>query len=239
MGRIANNGNKKILRLSCGILTILFFSVGIICFFAIKKPVERKTFKPLKKIVIGIDAGHGGIDKGAVSDSGTLESEINLLIASNLSEIFEKAGYSAVLTRKDGEGLYGDTSSGFKLRDLKERLKIVNESNCNLFISIHLNKYSSKLRRGAQAFYKGNDESSKKLAESIQTELNLLEESKRMYDALTGDYYLLNSLKIPSVIVECGFLSNDEEEALLNTEAYRKKLAKTIYNGVVRYLISF
>ena len=99
-----------------------------------------------------------------------------------------------------------------------------------------MNKYQDKRRRGAQVFYKQNDKTSNFLAEKIQNRLNLMKESSRISNSLKGDYYILNTSKIPAVIVECGFLSNEKDEELLLSESYRKKLAIEIFNGVNDYL---
>ena len=191
------------------------------------------------KYSVVIDAGHGGIDGGCVgSDSKISESELNLLIAKELETLYKSAGFTVKMTREDFGGLYGSEEAGFKLRDLKKRVEITNKTSPDIFISIHLNKYTSKSRRGAQVFYKINDKNSKNLAENIQASLNLLPESLRMYDALKGDYYVLNQINTTGVIVECGFLSNPIEEELLKTEEYRKKIAKAIYDGSLRYLVN-
>jgi N-acetylmuramoyl-L-alanine amidase len=187
--------------------------------------------------VVVLDAGHGGIDGGAEGvNSKVKESELNLKICLILKEIFEKHNFKVVMIRDKDEGLYGNTSEGFKKRDLLKRVQIANGCNANLFLSIHLNVYKSPSRRGAQVFFKKGDKNSQNLADNIQTELNLLKESKRMYDAITGDYYLLNQIKCSSCIIECGFLSNPEEEKLLLTEEYRQKIANSIFKGSLRYL---
>lgn len=216
---------------------IIFIIVGTyILFFSIKNNAsETSKNSPIPRYSVVIDAGHGGIDNGATGKNGTVESEINLQIAIELKSLFESNGYKVCLTRKDENGLYDDTSPGFKVRDLKKRIEITNDYNPNVFISVHLNTYTAPYRRGAQVFFKKGNNNSKKLADGIQLELNLLKESKRMFDAITGDYYLLNELKMPAVIVECGFLSNPEEEVLLSSKTYQKSLAKCIYLGAVRY----
>lgn len=184
-----------------------------------------------------IDAGHGGIDNGVIGDAlGSIESQLNLKMAYTLKSVYENAGFKVVLTRTDENGLYGDTSPGFKLRDLQKRAQIVNSSNADMLISIHMNKYSQKSRRGAQVFYKANDKTSNFLAEKIQLRLNLMKESPRISNALKGDYYILNYSKIPSVIVECGFLSNADDEKLLTTNEYQQKLALEIFKGSLEYL---
>ncbi len=197
---------------------------------------SEKSVADFKKITIVLDAGHGGIDGGSEGTvSGVKESELNLLIVKELESLFKQCGFNVVLTRDGDYGLYGDESSGFKLRDLKKRVEITNNSNAELLLSIHINKFSMLSRNGVQVFYKNNDEQSKVLAKAIQLEVNLLTEQERMYDALAGDYYLLNEISSSGVIVECGFLSNEKDERLLQTEEYRKKLAKRIYSGVFRY----
>ena len=179
-----------------------------------------------------IDAGHGGIDGGASGIStGVRESDINLLISKELKKLFEKAGVSVIMTRNSDDGLYGTTDKGFKLRDLNERVKIINNSNANLLISIHLNTYVSPVRRGAQVFYEKGDEQSKIFAKRVQSRINGMRLSPRLYDALSGDYYLLNQTKIPSIIVECGFLSNPDDEKLLISQEYRESIAMAIFNG--------
>jgi N-acetylmuramoyl-L-alanine amidase len=140
------------------------------------------------------------------------------------------------MTRTTNDGLYGDTSQGFKVRDLQKRVEIINQNKPDLALSIHLNVYQKSYRRGAQVFYPKNSESSLALAKNIQTHLNLLSESKKMYDALCGDYYILNNSNSPAVIVECGFLSNGEEEILLQSPEYQSKIALAISNGILQYL---
>ncbi len=233
------NASKNIVNKLTAIIILLIIILSFTVIFHIKK-TSKDTFHdtPISTYSVVIDAGHGGIDGGASGNLGVYEREINLQISLKLKDMFESRGYKVTLTRTDANGLYDDTSKGFKLRDLKKRVEIIKNANPNIFISVHLNTYTSPSRRGAQVFYKKGNDYSKKLAENVQLELNLLKESKRMYDALSGDYYLLNSLDIPSVIVECGFLSNPEEEKLLLNDSYQKTLAKAIYNGTIRYFIN-
>ena len=206
-------------------LVSLIYSVG-----------TEKKVADFKKITIVLDAGHGGIDGGSEGVvTGVKESELNLLIVKELEKLFVDGGFKVVLTRDGDYGLYGDESPGFKVRDLEKRVEITNQSNAELFISIHINKFSSPSRKGVQVFYKKDSEESKKLANAIQLETNLLKEQERMYDALCGDYYVLNGINTSGVIVECGFLSNEKDERLLQTERYRKDLAKRVYSGVFRY----
>ncbi len=228
--RLRQNACFKVLS---AIVVILFLTV-IIATNKVISASKNASFK----VKIVLDAGHGGIDVGCTgSTAESIESTLNLLIVNELKNVLTAKGFSVFLTRENEDGLYGSTEPGFKLRDLNKRVEITNEISPDLFVSVHLNKYVSASRRGAQVFFKIDDKNSKNLATKIQNSLNLLPESKRMYDPLKGDYYLLNVLSCPSVIVECGFLSNPEEEQLLLTKSYRQKLANSIADGIIRYLI--
>ena len=225
-----NNGGVKVLS---ALILILFIAVIV----ATNK-VALASKNTAYKIKIVLDAGHGGIDGGCEGSlPESVESKLNLLIVKELEKQLSDKGFSVFLTRENDGGLYDTTEPGFKLRDLKKRVEITKKISPDLFISVHLNKYASALRRGAQVFFKIDDKNSKNLATKIQNSLNLLPESKRMYDPLKGDYFVLNELNCPSVIIECGFLSNPEEEKLLLQKSYRQKLAKAITDGIIRYLI--
>ena len=186
--------------------------------------------------VIVIDAGHGGIDTGVRGKtSGVKESDVNLAIAYELREYFLDAGFSAVLTRKSQAGLYGVPTKGFKRRDMQSRRDVIISSGADMVISVHQNFYSDSSRRGAQVFFDNDSESGKKLAVCIQNSLNSMENATRAVSPLVGDYYMLKCTESPSVIVECGFLSNQADEELLVTEQYRKEIAYAIFAGAVSY----
>ena len=186
--------------------------------------------------VIVIDAGHGGIDAGVRGKtSGVKESDVNLAIAYELREYFLDAGFSAVLTRKSQAGLYGVPTKGFKRRDMQSRRDVIISSGADMVISVHQNFYSDSSRRGAQVFFDNDSESGKKLAVCIQNSLNSMENATRAVSPLVGDYYMLKCTESPSVIVECGFLSNQADEELLVTEQYRKEIAYAIFAGAVSY----
>lgn len=221
---------KKLLLICIGIVLLL----NITTYFAV---VPRVYACKKEDFVIVIDPGHGGIDPGVVGkDYGVKESDLNLDIAKALKRRFYTDGITVVLTRTADNGLYGNVSEGFKLRDLKNRIKVAEDVGADLYISIHINEYSDRNRRGAQVFYKAGSDESKTMANCIQSALNKMDESKREYSSLSGDYYVLNNSTCPAVIVECGFLSNSEEEKLLMTNTYREKIAHTIYYGVTNYL---
>ena len=198
-------------------------------------PVAAYSASPGKTTVV-IDAGHGGADGGVTGvNTKVKEADINLAVANELKKLFEAAGFNAVMTRTTSAGLYGAFSSGFKLRDLKERVSVAERSKADIFVSVHMNKYSDGSRRGAQVFYKAGDEKSKLLAAALQDSFNKMEGAPRVLSELAGDYYVLNYSPCPAVICECGYLSNPEDEALLTDENYRGKLAYALFSGCVEY----
>lgn len=214
------------------ILTILTSSV---CFYGIKKANKNNVESSQYKIVL--DAGHGGVDGGVSGvNTGVKESELNLIITKKLEKQLLEAGFSVVLTRKTDAGLYGLATENLKRKDMQKRQEIINKERPNLVLSIHLNKFSVSTRRGAQVFYKNGDENAKLLANSIQNAFNLMDEAPRQSSALVGDYYILKCSNYPSVIAECGFLSNPDDESLLITDEYQEKIAYSIYRGIVEYL---
>ncbi len=214
---------------------ILVFLTSILCFRAIKiNPVGQAG---VNKIRIVLDAGHGGID-GGVSGvrSGVKESELNLKVVKKLEKYLIDAGMVVYLTRNSEAGLYGVANSSLKRKDMENRKKIIEKVKPNLVISIHMNNYSVSTRRGAQVFYNSQNEKSKLLAQSVQDSFNAMEEATRTCSALAGDYYIIQCTKYPSIIAECGFLSNPEEEALLLTDNYQESLAYNIFKGISSYL---
>ena len=189
---------------------------------------------PSGLMTIVVDAGHGGIDGGSVGYSGTTERVINLDYAKTLKKYLESYGFNVVMTRENLDGLYSAYSTNKKKDDMMERKKIIEDANADLVISIHMNSFPLQSCRGAQVFYNPESEISKSLAESIQsTFVTNLPNARKNIDV--GDYYMLNCTNVPSVIVECGFISNAEEEKLLLNEEYREKLCYSILCGVVKY----
>jgi N-acetylmuramoyl-L-alanine amidase len=195
---------------------------------------------PTTNRVVIIDAGHGYPDGGASGSSGVLEKDINLAIAQKLQLLVEQSGGIVILTRADDNSIHDadkNTIREKKNSDLKNRKNIMDESQADVFISIHLNKFEQSKYYGAQTFYAKNNEQSKVLAETIQKELieTIDNGNTRKAKPAPDDVYLLRNATIPSVIVECGFLSNPQEEQLLQTDKYQKKLAWSIYIGLMKY----
>ncbi len=203
-----------------------------ICFFALARTAAESL-----RLTVVIDAGHGGVDGGVVGTSTrTKESDINLAISRIIAREFEDAGFTVVQTRPTEAGLYGVATQGYKRRDMQKRAEIINRSAPSVVISVHQNFFSQSSRRGAQVFFREDVPASATLARIIQTNLNNMPECVKKTEALAGDYYVLNCSEAPSVIVECGFLSNAEDEALLLTADYREKLAKTIVAASIEFL---
>ncbi len=183
-----------------------------------------------------LDAGHGGVDPGVLgSVSHVKESDVNLKIVQKLQELFSDAGFRVVLTRKNEGGLYGLPTKGYKRRDMEKRREIIQESQANLVISVHQNNFTAdRTRYGGQVFFRDGDENSVAFAEEIQSRLNTL--SGRQVSALKGDFFMLECTNAPSVLVECGFLSNAREEQLLLSDEYQTQVADAVFQGTLAYL---
>ncbi len=183
--------------------------------------------------------GHGTPDEGASSDEGITEASINLKIALKVQNLLEEAGSTVILTRSDESGIYEEKSNTLremKVSDIKNRVKMGNESSADIFVSIHLNKITQQKYWGWQTFFKKGNEESKKLAEALQNGLNQTIQKENKRESLKiENIYIVDHVKIPITIVECGFLSNEEEEKLLQTEEYQNKLAWGIYVGIMDY----
>ena len=223
---------SNLIIISTLILTLITF---IICFGSLKSGSALSSEQPKIKVVL--DAGHGGIDGGVSGvNTGVKESVINLSIVKKLERYLVDGGFNVVLTRSTDAGLYGIATKSLKKKDMQKRKEIIEKEEPSLVVSVHLNKYSLSSRKGAQIFYNEKNQSGKILAESIQKAFNELPDSGRNFSALKGDYYILNCTNYPSVIAECGFLSNPEEEAKLVTEEYQDVVAYTLFKGIVSYL---
>lgn len=221
-------------------IILVFFAVALIIALTGTGIALSKTrvFAMQQKYTVVIDAGHGGADGGVTGKTGVKESDLNLIIARLLEKKLSDGGVKTVMTRKDENGLYGDSLDKFKARDFAERKRIIQESNPDAVISIHANKFpQSSSRRGAQVFYNPTSEDGKELAVCLQNSLNTLNEKYvgKTFSPLKGEYFMLNCTKKPSVIVECGFLSNEEDEKLLLTPEYREELADAIALGLTDY----
>lgn len=221
------------------LLTVILF-IGIAMWgsrttttIAQNRPVEREN-------TIVIDAGHGGIDGGATSCSGVLESKLNLDIALKLEAIMQLLGFDTVMIRTTDTSIYteGNTIASQKVSDLKERVRIVNETPNAILISIHQNTFPDGRYSGAQVFYSGA-ENSRELAQAMQTNFNqtLCRGSNRKIKKANG-VYLMQNINATGVLLECGFITNPEEEAKLRSDEYQIKLCCVIASTVSSFLHS-
>ena len=197
------------------------------------------TSTPVSEKVVILDAGHGSPDEGAESKNGTTEAKINLNIVLKIQQLLEQSGCTVILTRSDENAIYDLNSKTLKekkISDIHNRVKIGNESSADIFVSIHLNKINEGQYYGWQTFYNSKNEKSKKLAKKIQNNLNdaIQKENKRIEMKLDS-VYIMKHVEIPISIVECGFLSNPQEEKELTQDSYQNRLAWGIYNGIISY----
>ena len=190
-----------------------------------------------KPCTIVLDAGHGGDDPGKIGINGALEKDINLSITLKLKQLLENKGYNVVLTREDSNDLSSEDASNHKREDMNKRVEIMSNSDAAITVSIHQNSFTNESVYGPQVFYYASSADSKELASVV---LASLDETLSMTESrgikANDSYYLLKKTPTPTVIVECGFLSNQTEADLLLTEDYQNKLAHAIYLGILSYL---
>lgn len=194
------------------------------------KPAQQETQTPLQGKIIFIDAGHGGTDGGArAKDSRVWEKELNLQVACALQSRLKNSGATVVMSRET-DRQYSEN----KREDLTARLKLATENNADILVSIHMNEYRSRAESGPQVFYRQGQEQSRLLAGVMQSSLIRALSPAKKRAALAGDYFML-SLSIPSILVECGFISNAAEEKLLLNAEYRDRVAQAIHDGLAEY----
>ena len=225
------------------IISCLFLSFA---FYIANNNVNERSYEitqvsavPASEKVVIIDAGHGGADGGAVSSNGITEAELNLKIALKLQNLLELSGTTVLLTRSDENVIYEIDSKTLrqkKVDDTKKRVKLGNESAADIFVSIHMNKIPQTQYSGWQTFYSLKNESGKLLAQNIQNALNetMNKENSRVPKSI-NNIYIVDNVTIPLCLVECGFLSNQNELSNLMQDDYQDKLAFGIYSGINDY----
>lgn len=212
------------------VLSILVAFVSVISVAAI---TTSSMPKPNRTIVI--DAGHGGRDGGTVGKTtGVTESKLNLEYALELKELCQQFGFDVVLTRSTMDGLYDESASNKKKSEMEKRRQIINNSGADLMISLHMNSFPLSSASGAQVFYAKGSSLGFELAKSVQNALSQNFENARDYVSV-GDYFVLNYSTVPAALVECGFLSNPEEEKLLQTKQYRQEFCYSVLYGIISY----
>ena len=224
-------------------IKIISFITGLIVLFFILQHDfnENNSWKtwnlPLSGKIILLDAGHGGPDGGAGTGK-TLEKDIALEITKNVRDYLQEQGALVIMTREKDEDLADPDTRGYsrrKVEDLKKRLKMINKTDIDLFVSIHLNAIPSSQWSGAQTFYAPQHKENARAAKFIQEELRRnLENTERKAKPI-NQVYILKNAKKPGVLVEVGFLSNPREKELLKKGSYQEKVAASINHGILRY----
>lgn len=210
---------------------LLFLGTAFGTYFAVAK--TSATPRPLHTIVI--DAGHGGKDGGAIGkQTGITESYLNLQYAKALSDVCKQYGYRVVMTRKDMNGLYSPFATNKKKSEMEKRKQIIEKSKADLVISVHMNSFPSEKSRGAQVFYQEGSEDGQIFADCVQKSLNQNVEYAKS-KSKSGDFFVLNCSNIPSILIECGFLSNSVEEVLLQDKEYINKFCYYVVCGILTY----
>lgn len=185
---------------------------------------------------IVIDVGHGGNDPGKVSNSGTEEKQINLQIATSLKNQLSEKGFHVFLTRESDSNLSDPLASNQKRSDLNNRILFFQKHKADLVISIHQNSYTDPSIHGAQTFYQTGNSKSKLLATCLQNQLTLLDPTNKRLAKESDSYFILKNCNAPIVLIECGFLSNPNEEALLISSQYQSQISTAITNGISDYM---
>lgn len=233
------NRRKQLAFLILTGMCVVFFVQSFQAFCRITR--EASQLNPAPSMTVVLDAGHGGEDGGAQAPDGSLEKTYNLEIAQILRRYLQNAGFSVIMTRETDDDLSDPSLPTIHTRkedDLRKREQLVKENSPCYFISIHQNKFSDSRYGGTQVLYSPNHEDSQKVAQAIQESFatHLQPDNTRTPKAATDSIYLLWHIQQPAVLVECGFLSNEEDLALLQNPVYQHKVASCILLGVAAYL---
>lgn len=225
----------KILKICMAVLLLIIVSISVNYLPDAKETVTDAG----KRYCVVVDAGHGGKDPGKVGINGELEKDINLEIAFELQKQLEALGIQVLLTRTDDNGLYQESDTNKKAADMKKRCEFIAAGSADIVVSVHQNSFTDSSVNGTQVFYYTHSEKGKKLASCIREQIisNTGEDNDRPIKS-DDSYYMLINTPCPTVIVECGFLSNPTEAEKLCDSAYQQKLAKAISLGVLDFLES-
>ena len=210
-------------------MTLLLLLGMIIVSRKLSQLVTSENVQAGKDIVV-IDAGHGGHDPGKVGVNDALEKDINLQIAQKVKTYLEKNGIQVIMTRED------DAMEDTKLEDMKKRVALINEIKPAITVSIHQNSYSDASVKGAQVFYYAGSEVSKGAASLMQEEMRKVDTENTRQIKSNSDFYMLKKTEVPTIIVECGFLSNPGEAEKLTSEEYQEEMAQAICSGIMTWL---
>ncbi len=251
LSRIKNNPNPLRFALSFAIFSLILALIGalliFISVFYFNVVKEKASILDADATVLSptviIDAGHGGEDGGASGKGGSLEKELNLDIATKIANMLRASGIKVIMTRTEDILLYdrnADYMGHKKSLDLRARLDIAKNNPDSVFVSIHMNAFGDARYKGLQVWYSKNTAGSKRLADTVQNFVRetLQNDNDRKTKAANSSIYLLDRAVCDSILIECGFLSNSEEEALLLDESYRKSLAFTVFAAIKEYFSS-
>lgn len=236
--------SRKKLLFSTSIVLGLFFVLGILQISdSVKYASTAPETETLSQMKVIIDAGHGGVDGGAVAADSTLEKDINLDIALKLNEMLKMAGAETILTRDSDVSIHDESAKTIrakKVSDIHNRFEIIENNPDYIFVSIHQNSFSDSKYKGAQLFYSPNNSQSIELAKSIQSSFSsrLQMDNERAIKKCSTDVYLIYHAQSTAVLCECGFLSNTEELKNLKTTEYRSEVAFCIFSGILDYYSS-
>ncbi|MGL6197346.1 MAG: N-acetylmuramoyl-L-alanine amidase [Lachnospiraceae bacterium] len=224
------------MRRKIELIVVLLLLIGVIA--AAGKLSNYVTSDKVKAetVQVVIDPGHGGMDPGKVAGDETKEKDINLAISKKLESKLKENGISVLMTREEDSGLYDEDSSNKKAEDMKRRVEIINESKPSLVVSIHQNSYTDPSVKGAQVFYYTHSDTSKKIAEDMQELLREVDTGNTRQAKADSTYYMLKKTEVPTVIIECGFMSNAEDAAKLKEEDYQQDMADIICEGIIASL---
>lgn len=230
------NSNLLIKKLEF-VMAVVMLSIIYICSVVTNGEVIGVYNQTKDKVVVMIDAGHGGNDPGKVSLNNDFEKDINLEIALKLRDILVSQDIIVVMTRETDTGLYEEGAKNKKTSDMKNRVELIEEKQVDIMISIHANSYVDENVCGAQVFYYKSSADGENLAKHIQKNISKVSSLNNKREAKSnGDYYLLKKSNVPAVIVECGFLSNVVELAMLKDENYQRQIAWSIHLGLMEYI---
>lgn len=230
----------------------IIFTIALVCVMLLSlfsdiskttETIDATGKEQVKKIKVLIDPGHGGMDQGASGDLKIGEAPINLAISKKLMTFLEGGGFDVEMTRYEDEGLYSLKSKTIRAKkneDLSNRVKLINESEADLVVSIHLNSFPQKQYYGAHVFYQNNNQTGKIAANILQESLkSILDESNKRVPQVKKGIKIMDDTKVPVLLIECGFLSNNAEEKKLISDDYQEKTAWAIYAGLMKYFNEF
>ena len=237
--------SKKFMRRLCVFLAFLFLCTTFLNRYGVRQSIaysdDLPVTEPERTYTVVLDAGHGGEDGGAVGVNGVLEKNLNLTVARYIKGYLEGYGCRVLMTREEDRLLYTEEQNIYgqrKLYDLRNRLQIAASAENPILVSIHMNKFSQAKYSGVQIYYSGNHPDGRVLAEEIRQAVvqKLQQQNKRQNKEATSALYLLNRAEMPAVLIECGFLSNPDECALLSSDSYQKELARTVAESIFSYV---